>query len=285
MILEYHEIGSKEARWTRTPDNFRKALKRLYDLGYRSVSLRDYVSGSIDIPAGFSPVVITFDDSTSGQFRYVNGHNGIKVDPDCAVGILEEFYKQHPDFGLEATFYVIYPVPFKQTEYIKKKLERIVSDGMDIGNHTYNHDSLRSLSADEAQRELALSVKEARKYINGVKVDTVALPYGLGPKDPAVLKSGSFDGTFYTNIAALLVGANPAKSPAVKGFDPFRLPRIQAVDPSIEDWGKDMWINYFKKHPGSRYISDGDPDTITVPKSNEMEIDKTGLQVKKLRTY
>ena len=37
MILEYHKIDYPEERWTRTPENFRRDLERLYARGYRLV--------------------------------------------------------------------------------------------------------------------------------------------------------------------------------------------------------------------------------------------------------
>ncbi|HEX2999623.1 MAG TPA: hypothetical protein VHR86_05235, partial [Armatimonadota bacterium] len=38
LVLEYHQIGDHEARWTRTPENFRKDLETLYKHGFRAVS-------------------------------------------------------------------------------------------------------------------------------------------------------------------------------------------------------------------------------------------------------
>src|SRR5450756_2587487 len=70
-VFVYHLIGDAEGPWTRTPANFRKDLERLYRLGYRTVKLSDYLSGNIDLPAGTSPVVLTFDDSSPNQFRLV----------------------------------------------------------------------------------------------------------------------------------------------------------------------------------------------------------------------
>ena len=107
MILEYHKIDNPEARWTRTPENFRRDLIRLWERGYRTVALTDYLDGKIALPAGTTPVVFTFDDSSPGQFRYVQKGNDWVIDPDCAIGILEAFEREHPGFGHAATFYVL----------------------------------------------------------------------------------------------------------------------------------------------------------------------------------
>ncbi len=280
MILEYHEIGDTEARWTRRYDNFRKDLQRVYDLGYRPVSLRDYVNNNISLEPGKSPVVITFDDGTKGQLNYIYANGKVKVDPNCAVAIMEEFSRTHPDWPLEATFYVYYPIPFRQKDAVREKLRHIVRLGMDIGNHTYTHTRLDLESDTGAAREMALSVRSAREHVPEATVDTIALPYGKAPKNARLLQEGEFDGVKYRNIAALLVGAEPAPSPISADFDPYKLPRIQAIQSEL-----DMWIGYFKNNPEKRYISDGDPDTITVPKHLAADVDKAKLKGKTLRVY
>ena len=55
MILEYHKIDHPEARWTRTPENFKRDLQRLWERGYRTVALTDYLDGKIALPAGTTP--------------------------------------------------------------------------------------------------------------------------------------------------------------------------------------------------------------------------------------
>src|SRR5205823_5594270 len=96
MILEYHKIDYPEERWTRTPENFRRDLETLYAHGYRLVALGDLLDGRITLPAGTTPVVLTFDDSSPGQFRYVEANAEVEIDPKSAVGILEAFAREHP---------------------------------------------------------------------------------------------------------------------------------------------------------------------------------------------
>ena len=79
MILEYHKIDYPEDRWTRTPENFRRDLRDAS--GSAAIALwrlNDYLDGKITLPAGTTPVVLTFDDSSPGQFRYLeqNGTTG-----------------------------------------------------------------------------------------------------------------------------------------------------------------------------------------------------------------
>src|SRR4029434_11355593 len=63
--------------------------------------------------------------------------------------------------------------------------------------------------------------------------------------------------------ASVRVPGGPAPSPHAKSFDPLHLPRIQAVEKDL-----DYWLTYFDRSPGERYVSDGDPGTITVVSRN-----------------
>ena len=89
MILEYHKIDYPEARWTRTPENFRRDLGTLYAKGYRLIALGDLLDGRIVLPAGTTPIVLTFDDSSPGQFRYIERNPGERFvsdgDPDTVT--------------------------------------------------------------------------------------------------------------------------------------------------------------------------------------------------------
>ena len=107
MILEYHKIDYPEERWTRTPENFRRDLETLYAKGYRLQSLTGLVEGRITVPAGTTPVVLTFDDSSAGQFRYLDRNGSLEIDPKSGVGVLEAFIREKPDFGRAATFFVL----------------------------------------------------------------------------------------------------------------------------------------------------------------------------------
>src|SRR5438552_14674259 len=88
MILEYHKIDYPEEGWTRTPENFRRDLETLYAKGYRLITLGDLLDRRITLPAGTTPVVVTFDDSSPGQLRYLESNRNIQTAPKSAVGLL-----------------------------------------------------------------------------------------------------------------------------------------------------------------------------------------------------
>ncbi|HBE77663.1 MAG TPA: polysaccharide deacetylase [Firmicutes bacterium] len=269
MILEYHLIGVPEAQWRRTPDNFRKDLTMLYENGYYPVPLEDVVNASLKVPAGKTPFVITFDDSSQGQFRFLKQGNQLVIDPDCAVGIMEDFKKTHPDFPLTATFYVLPQIPkglrlFGQEEYKKEKLEYLATHGYEIGNHTYWHQNLGKTDDEGVQKQIALCIKEVQSYVPGYQVHSMALPLGVHPKNRALERDGIYQGLKYHNDSVLLVGSGPIPSPYAAGFDPYKLERIQAGDTA---WGPKAYVSYYQKNPSSRYLSDGDPNTLTLPQS------------------
>ena len=274
MILMYHEIGEPEGEWRRTPDNFRRDLETLYQEGYRAVSMTDMVRGEIDIPAGTSPVVFTFDDANRGNFNYIEKDGELIIDPDCAVAILEAFYEENPDFGLEATFYIYYPNPFRQPEYIEKKLNYLVERGFEIGNHTYSHANLSRLTREEVQKELAMHVKSTQAYLPGYPVNSLALTYGIFPQDPQLAVQGSYQDTSYYHEAVLLVGANPAPSPYHKNFNPSRLPRIRGSEMNTDGVGLYDWLEVLENNPHRRYVSDGDSRTVTAPESLKDRLDQ-----------
>lgn len=287
MILMYHGISDKEAEWVRTPDNFRKDLKVLYDKGYRLVSLKDYIENNIKVEAGYSPFVLTFDDGAKNNFNIIEENGEKKIDPDCAVGILEEFKKEHPDFGSGGSFFVYYPIPFRQKELIKEKYEFLIKNGYDIGNHAYTHENLGKLSIEDVQKALAKNVKSTQDYLPGYDVYALALPLGIGPKgdNSKYAAQGEYDGVKYNHRAVLKVGSNPAPSPVSVKFDPLRLPRVRASEMNTDGAGLYDWLDYFGKKPGKRYISDGNPDTVAIPGSEEENVDKSKLNGKKLVIY
>ncbi len=277
MILMYHHIGYPESEWTRTPENFRQDLKELYRQGYRTVSLLDYVRGEIDIPAGTSPVVLTFDDSSRGQFNYIEGENGPVIDPDSAVGIMEDFYRQHPEFGRAATFYIYYPLPFGQRDYIENKLLFLQDNGYEIGNHSYSHANLSNIASKEVQKELAQHARKTEEFLPGYQVRSLALPFGIFPENRELVKQAEYEGYRYENEAVLLVGYRPAPSPFSLHLDPYRLPRIRASEMKVEGVGLYDWLSYFEANPERRYISDGSQKTLTAPEDQEHKLNQKAV--------
>lgn len=268
MIIMYHNIGSTESEWVRTPENFYSDLEMFYEKGYRPISLRDYVSGNITTEAGYTPIVFTFDDANQNNFSYLE--NG-EIDPDCVVGMLTRFHEEHPDFPLEATFFADGRIPFTQADSDAKKVQYIIEHGMDIGNHTEDHNKLvSSLTPEQIQRFIGKQANYLQSLTNDddYKVNMIALPYGIRPSDESLapyIHKGSYDGIEYENIAVMEVGWNPAFSPYDARLNPLSLPRIRGSKIKVDNVGMFNYISYFDNHPEAKFISDGQVDVITYP--------------------
>lgn len=281
MILAYHQIAEPEGRWARTPANLRRDLQRLWEGGYRLVALTDLIDGRIDVPAGTSPVVLTFDDSSPGQFRYVSREGRIDVDPDCAVGILEAFAHAHPGFGLRATFFVLPGAAqphrlFGQPEHEARKLRDLVSRGFEVGNHTLWHADLSRYREATVRRQLALAQQWIERAVPGYRLRTLALPMGGYPARLEWAIGGRADGTAYEHEAILRISGGAAPSPFSRRFDRYRLPRIQALESQVA-----YWLRYFERHPEARFVSDGDPATVTVPRARRDEVrERVGAELR-----
>ena len=94
--------------YTRTSEAFRNDLELFYQKGYRMIKLSDYIKGNIDVSYGYSPIILTFDDGNENNIKVTGLDNdgNIIIDPNSAVGILEEFKKKYPDYNVTAIFFV-----------------------------------------------------------------------------------------------------------------------------------------------------------------------------------
>lgn len=259
MILVYHNFG-KDARWSRSVATFSNDLSRLDAAGYRPITLRQYVTGDFQLPAGTTPVVLTFDDGSAYQVRFTPEG---QLSPDCALAAWVAFARLHPEFPAHGTFFVNPGTDvFGQRVFIQKKLELLVRLGSEVGNHTLTHPDLKKLSPAAVERQIALGQYDIDRWLPGYPVVSLALPFGIAPQPPSLAWAGNWTGepvagrapvsVHWSYPAVVLVGSGPAPSPLVKGLDGDRLPRIQAFTPEF-----DHWLGYFERHPERRFVSDG----------------------------
>lgn len=262
-VWMYHRIVDLEADWARSRENFKIDLEVLYERGYTLVNLSDFLSGQADIPPGRTPAVLTFDDSTQGQFNYLVNQDGtVEIDPDCAVGMLLEAYTKWPELGIGGTFY-INANPFGQRVYADAKLLHLIELGFEIGNHTYTHPKLHEITPEKVQEEIALIQKHVASLVDGYQVKSLALPYGRSPKDRQLAVHGVWDGVVYHNMYILEVGSDPAYPPGHDKYNPLSIPRIAVTDELFY-----RWLNWLDAEPLRKYISDGDNTITTIAPNN-----------------
>ena len=266
MVLEYHQIGDEEERWTRTGESFRNDLQYLYDHGYYLTSLADLLDNRVSAPAGKTPVVLTFDDSNRSQFQFiVQADETLKVDPNSGLGILEAFTGEHRDFGRAATFCVLPGADppndlFGQPKYRQQKLRYLAQHGYDICNHTLWHGDLLEETPQQATELIAHAQKAIQDAVPGYNVRVFNPPHGDYTDDISIMTDGTFEGTTYHHQAILEVGSGPMTAPNHRDTDWLHVPRIQAIPEAL-----DQWLTYFEQQPEKRYVSDGNPDQVVFP--------------------
>jgi hypothetical protein len=265
-VIMYHRLRDDPGDFDTTARQFRRELVWLFDNGYRPIRTVDLARGDIDIPAGTSPVVLTFDDSTREQAALTDDG---RLEPDTSMGILVDVASRYDDVEPVASLYVITSSLFGGGDAGDRVLVDLHERGMEIGNHTHTHPSLSSLDAAGVRRELARNVAEITDRIPDAEVATIALPLGIAPDDRSLLAQGRAAGTRYRNLGALLVGSNPAPSPFHDDFRPLAIPRIRsspAWDGGEPDYGSRFWLRQLERSDGyRRYVSDGDPSVISFP--------------------
>ncbi|HSL94027.1 MAG TPA: polysaccharide deacetylase family protein [Bacillota bacterium] len=268
-ILMYHRIVAEEGEWARSIENFRSDLENLYMRGYTLVNLSDFYGGEAQIPPGRSPVILTFDDATRGQFNYLLDDSGAPyIDPDCAVGMLLEAYERWPELGLAGTFF-LNGNPFGQSAYWQDKLKHLVELGFELGSHTYSHPFFNRVTDDEIRADIVKLQLQVWQAVPEYQIRALALPYGIAPKDRSVAVSGSHDGTVFRHSYLMEVGSDPAFAPEHVRHNPHSMPRMAATDELLTRWLD--WLD----GPLRRYISDGNPDVLTYPDEMREQRKKT----------
>ncbi|HEX2317337.1 MAG TPA: polysaccharide deacetylase family protein [Thermomonospora sp.] len=269
-VLMYHQIIPKPTTvYDRTPAELRAELDRLAREGYVPITAGEFASGRIDIPAGRHPVVLTFDDSTISQFAL--GADG-RPRPDTAVGILLDAGRRHPGFRPVATMFVN-GTPFNDPGG-RRTLRWLHANGFEIGNHTATHANLGSSSAAKVRQEIAGNQKAITDAVPGMRVTTLALPFGIKPRPPALARRGESSGVRYDHAGIFLVGSNPSPSPFAATFDPQNIPRIRSQGPKGQDanFASARWLDKLAAPDADRYTSDGDPAKISYPRGTSTQI-------------
>lgn len=280
LILEYHNIlPHPHDPYTSSPDQFRKVMQLLYSLHYRPISMSAYLNNRIDLPAGDSPVIYTFDDADESQYRILPDG---QVDPNCAVGLMQAFNKLHPSWRLRGTFFVLPRDAFGQHALRAQKLRNLIHMGYEIGNHTVTHPQLSRLSNTQVQWQIAECDHLIDQLVPGTRVSTMALPYGRSPRDRILALHGKYQALRYENRAVLLAGADPAPAVISKKFDALRVPRVQPVKGIC---GLYFWLKFLKHHSYEQYISDGVASQTTIPRRFAHLVNKARLDGSKLVIY
>ena len=263
--------------YTRTAEAFRNDLELYYQKGYRMIKLSDYIDGNIDVEYGYSPIILTFDDGNDNNIKVtgIDEDGNIIIDPNSAVGILEEYKRKYPDYNVTAIFFVTNNL-FNQPEYNEKIIKWLVENGYEVGNHTQGHNNFSEIDSDKTQEVVGYMYNKLESIIGDKYSKIVALPFGSpynkNHENYKYIINGSYNGVEYETEAALRVGWEPEVSPFNKEFDKTFLKRCRAYDNNGVDFDIEMTLRILDKN---RYISDGDIDTIVTSSSNSEIVNNT----------
>jgi hypothetical protein len=214
---------------------------------------------------------MTFDDATNNQVGFLQDGS---LDPNSALGIMENFAKAHPDFPAVATFYIPRNAFEGNGSTPGKTLRWLVEHGFELGNHSRDHTPFNTIDSTEVQRQLVLGGHVLSDRIPGYTAHTMALPLGALPTPRSLATRGEWHGQSYRFNGVFLDGAEPSQSPFAKKFTPGAIPRIRP-NPywnGSRDFTGGMWFDILERNPGMRYVSDGDPAKITFPKTKASEL-------------
>lgn len=268
-ILEYHLIGEKDSRWGRSADHFRRDLELLCSRGYRPITVAQLVDGDIDIPAGTSPVVFTFDDASPSQFRFIEKDGKREVDPNSGVGIWLAFSEKHPDWKHRATFCMLSGgaaghnffgdrgIEGQKSAWRHEKVKFLADQGFELCAHTLWHADLVKYSDAVVQEQIARNVLAIDSAVAGYRVRTFALPLGDWPKNRPLAWAGVWKNpktgveAKYAFDAVLEVSGSPVPSPSSPKFNPRALQRVQVVGNDLE-----KMLDQLEKS-GNRFVSAG----------------------------
>ena len=256
--------------YTRTAEAFRNDLELYYQKGYRMIKLSDYINGNIDVEYGYSPIILTFDDGNDNNIKVtgLDRDGNIIIDPNSAVGILEEFKKKYSDYNVTAIFFVTNAL-FNQPEYNDKILKWLVDNGYEVGNHTRGHDNFSNIDSNKTQEVVGYMYNKLESIIGDKYSKIIALPFGSpynkNHDNYKYILNGSYNGSEYETEAALRVGWEPELSPFNKDFDKKFLKRCRAYDNNGVDFDIEMTLRILDKN---RYISDGNINTIVTSNDN-----------------
>lgn len=163
-ILMYHQVDDhpplKQLRFTVLPSVFEQQISFLLDQGYTFVT----VNTALELfTASSTPpdktLVLTFDDGYRSFYTHV-------------FPILKKY-------NIPATEYVITQDIGKHGSLTWSMLRELENSGLvEIGSHTVNHLSLKSISEDKQRYQLSESRTLLEKELH-VPITTVAYPFGL----------------------------------------------------------------------------------------------------------
>jgi hypothetical protein len=240
--------------------DFRAQLQALYDAGYTLVPLESWIKGDLNAPAGHRPLVLALDDLYFADQLFLN-EDGTPSNRS-GLGILWEFYQEHPDFGYSAALFYnlgdklygnhMTTTWFIQSDGWEEALAEVIVWGIEHHlmpyNHFYTHPLLSKLDGpsmlyqyqqNEIRMKQLLTMAGRPELFNELG-NMIALTYGEWP-------GTQYMNEFLVGMPSLTrkpllavfeidysVRAKYMLPPYADDFDRFHIPRLVANADSVE---------------------------------------------------
>lgn len=299
-IIMYHAFTTNPKyldEWTLMLDQFREQLDWYRENDFVMVGVQSMIDGHFDVPAGKHPIILTFDDASMGQFGLQKAPGGgYEVKPNTAVGILEEYKKEYPEFVGPAFFAILSWNCFASDDdpsTCEERLNWLVDHGYEVGNHTWDHVDMTDVSDDFFVNSIVSMVEWLDERVPpdkpGNLSHVVVMPFGaypdpdLHPEQRGWLKWGLWwNGEEYVVPLAMAVAGGPAIPPYSMDADPSYTFRIASYPEILKPWQQTV-----TNGESDLFVSDGVPDAVTIPADQIDNLDEVwaannGLEV---RTY
>ncbi|TCK92396.1 polysaccharide deacetylase [Natranaerovirga hydrolytica] len=287
MVVMYHGIMDNPP-YHRTVDDFMKDLQYMYDNGYRLITMSDYVDHRIDVEAGYTPIVLTFDDGLESTFSLVEENGEWVPAPNTAIALIEEFAEENPDFGKAATLYInsdLQTFPGEAT--VEESIKWLDENGYEVANHTSQHANLSQLGAEALEEHIGKTDVFIKDILGkDYRVDTLTYPFGVRPSSELMhlVEKGHYNGQDYVYTIGFREGPSGPFFPSNHiDFSPFNVPRVRGSEGDIQD----LWwfFEHYENNPHQRYISDGNKERISILESQEHLLNEEAIGEKEVYTY
>ncbi len=195
-ILTYHSIDESKSVISTAPEVFRRQMKRLKEMNYQIVTLKNLIELFAEKKAiSAKTVALTFDDG------FQNFHTQ-------AFPVLEEF-------GFKATVFLVTghigryndwagnPPDLPRSKLLSwREIEELSEAGIEFGAHTVTHPDLTKISEVKIKREIVESKALIEEKL-GIRAKSFAYPFGKFNASVREVAAANFQAACSTNLGKL----------------------------------------------------------------------------------
>ena len=215
LAFQHDQLGRGFLDYFVTVGEFRAILDQLYANGWTLVDIHRAVAGTVEVPAGRKPFVLSEDDVNYYDYSRPRGQawrlvldgngavkaeirddQGVRVTDEDLIPIVDDFVAAHPDFSADGAKGVLALTGYEglfgervnqpsdpdfagSADRVVALAARLRATGWTIANHSYGHPDLSKLSTARVQRDTEKWKAEAVPLVGDT--DVYIYPFGASP--------------------------------------------------------------------------------------------------------